>query len=98
MRMERPTRIENSRSGLYGPQIDLWPDDWAASLRTTGRTFRLPLQMIDTQPAPTLGRGAHAPCRERTSNNGDRYCEVVQRDQGLWLHSARPRQRYARKL
>jgi hypothetical protein len=34
--------------------IDLWPDDWAASLRTAGRTFRLPLQMIEILPAPTL--------------------------------------------
>ena len=32
---------------MYIPHIDLWPDDWAASLRTAGRTFRLPLQMID---------------------------------------------------
>jgi CspA family cold shock protein len=35
--------------------IDLWPDDWAASLRTAGRTFRLPLQMIDPQPHPFWG-------------------------------------------
>ena len=34
--------------------IDLWPDDWAASLRTAGRTFRLPLQMIEILPAPIL--------------------------------------------
>src|SRR3954470_66912 len=31
------------------------PLHWAASLRTAGRTFRLPLQMIDTEPAPTSG-------------------------------------------
>ena len=47
--------------------IDLWPDDWAASLRTAGRTFRLPLQMIDILPAPVLGCGAYALCCERTS-------------------------------
>ena len=60
-------RIEQRRRGLYDLQIDFGPDDWAASLRTAGRTLRLPLQMIDTQPAPALGRGAHVPCRERTS-------------------------------
>src|SRR5205085_241060 len=42
-------RIEPHGSGVYGPFIDLWPDDWAALLRTAGRTFRLPLQMIDNQ-------------------------------------------------
>ena len=42
-------------STLYGPRIDLWPDDWAASPRTAGRTFRLPLQMIDPQPRPFQG-------------------------------------------
>src|SRR4051812_21118594 len=40
--------------------------------------------------APLLGRGSHAPCCERTSN-GDWYREVVQRTEGLRLHSARPR-------
>src|SRR4051812_21357190 len=39
--------------------IDLWPDDWAASLRTAGRTVRLPLQMIDNR--------ASAPSRARRS-------------------------------
>src|SRR4051794_19391898 len=68
--------------------IDLWPDDWAASLRTAGRTFRLPLQMLDILPAPVLGCGAYAPCCERTSN-GDWNREVVQRTEGLWLHPAR---------
>src|SRR3954464_13211693 len=53
-RISRP-RIEHYRRGLYGPFIDLWPDDWAASLRTAGRTFRLPLQMIDPQPHPFWG-------------------------------------------
>src|SRR3954447_21762447 len=66
----------------------LWPDDWAASPRTAGRPFRLPLQMIDAQPAPVLGRGSHAPCCERTYD-GDWDCEVVQRTKGLWLHPAR---------
>jgi len=51
----RPTVIEKHRCGVYSSPIDLWPDDWAASLRTAGRTFRLPLQMIDTEPAPTSG-------------------------------------------
>jgi cold shock CspA family protein len=81
--------IEQHHSSLYVPQIDLWPDDWAASLRTAGRTFRPPLQMIDAQPVPFLGRGSHAPCCERTYD-GDWDREVVQRDQGLRLHSARP--------
>jgi cold shock protein len=47
--------VEQRRGGVYSSAIDLWPDDWAASLRTAGRTFRLPLQMIDTEPAPTSG-------------------------------------------
>src|SRR3954469_21061646 len=47
--------VEQRRGGVYFSSIDLWPDDWAASLRTAGRTFRLPLQMIDTEPAPTPG-------------------------------------------
>ena len=41
--------------------IDLWPDDWAASLLTARRTFRLPLHMLDILPAPVLGCGAYAP-------------------------------------
>src|SRR5215207_1079182 len=55
----RPTVIEKRRCGVYSSSIDLWPDDWAASLRTAGRTFRLPLpddRLIE--PAPTLGRGS----------------------------------------
>src|SRR4051812_2626134 len=35
--------VEQRRGGVYSSAIDLWPDDWAASLRTAGRTFRLPL-------------------------------------------------------
>ncbi len=50
----RPMVIEKRRSGLYGPDIDLWPDDWAASLRTAGRTFRQSFQMIEIQPALAL--------------------------------------------
>src|SRR5215218_4429980 len=38
-----PTVIEKRRCDVYSSSIDLWPDDWAASLRTAGRTFRLPL-------------------------------------------------------
>src|SRR3954454_25094587 len=53
-RISRP-RIEHYRRGLYALPIDLWPDDWAAALRTAGRTFRLPLQMIDPQPRPFWG-------------------------------------------
>ena len=48
-------RVEKRRCGVYFSPIDLWPDDWAASLCIAGRTFRLPLQMIDTEPAPILG-------------------------------------------
>jgi hypothetical protein len=66
---------------------DLWPDDWAAS-PPAGRTFRLPLQMIDLQPAPTLRGGSHALYRERLSNNGNWDCEVVQRAKRLRLHHA----------
>ena len=55
----RLAHIEKCWSALYGPRIDLWPDDWAASPRTAGRTFRLPpIQMIDPQPAPALGHGS----------------------------------------
>ena len=48
-------RIERRPSGLYALHLDLWPDDWAASLRTAGRSFGLPLQMIDPQPHPFWG-------------------------------------------
>src|SRR5206468_11025109 len=37
------------------PRIDLWPDDCAASLRTAGRTFRLPFQMLDFSQPPLCG-------------------------------------------
>src|SRR3954468_3621462 len=47
--------VEQRRGGVYSSSIDLWPDDWAASLRTAGRTFRLPFQMIDPQPHPFWG-------------------------------------------
>src|SRR4051794_8675373 len=56
----QPTRVEQRRSGLYGPQIDLWPDDWAASLRTAGRTFRLPLP--DDPHSACVRSGARLSC------------------------------------
>src|SRR3954454_19027556 len=81
--------VEQRRGGVYSSLIDLWPDDWAASLRTAGRTFRLPLQMIDPQPHPFWGAALMHPAVKGYSN-GDRNCEVVQRTEGLWLHSTRP--------
>src|SRR3954463_10574601 len=55
----RPTVIEKHRCGVYSSPIDLWPDDWAASLRTAGRTFRLPLQMIDNRASARSGAQRH---------------------------------------
>src|SRR3954469_13539763 len=52
--------VEKRRRGLYGPQIDLWPDDWAASLRTAGRTFRLPLP--DDRHSACVRSGARLSC------------------------------------
>src|SRR5215207_11660421 len=49
--------IEKRRRGVYSSSIDLWPDDWAASLRTAERTFRLP-PPDDRQIEPASTPGA----------------------------------------
>jgi cold shock protein len=66
------TGIETHRRDVYFSPIDLWPDDWAASLRTAGRTFRLPLQMIDFRACARCRRSAllHLQARGHTMATG----------------------------
>src|SRR3954449_11373459 len=84
----RPTVIEKHRCGEYGPRIDLWPDDWAASHCRAHVQTASPDDRQSSQ-CPLWGATLMHPA-VKGHRNGDWYREVVQRTERLRLHSARP--------
>src|SRR3954468_7926880 len=82
--------VEQRRGGVYSSSIDLWPDDWAASLRTAGRTFRLPLPDDRKSSLRPLWGAAfmHSAVKGHPMATGT--VKWFNEQKGVWLHSARP--------
>src|SRR5262249_34845056 len=69
-------------------RIDIWPDYWAASPRTVGRTFRLsPNSKTRERATIHVASNPSVPVSERKCHDQG-HSEVLQRPEGLWLHPA----------